>query len=576
AVLGSLAPAFYTRTRLGYYDTDWATLFLPLMISWLMAVWIQPRLRMPKHTTDDEATVRFELQKSIIIVLVVAIGTPWHSFIALYLTSLLWIAAVFVALFGRKDTKGSSFTVLLAIALTVGLGWWGAILAFVILWARHRIPPIFTRKWATRLAQGILLVLLLILTWNQFEGYLATTLSTYAASFVQDLPGTGLNTSFAYPDLVASLRETQTMTISNILKGAGFLLWLGILGVIGYVILLWKKPITFFLLPLLLLGLASTQLGARFAMFAAPVVFLGLFVPLDWGSALVSQKFGWGKRWRGVIAVSGLVVVIPWIYLTYVRVPIESAISKGHAEVLQELNEITEPESLVWTWWDYGYATQYFTGLETFSDGGRNRGEYLFTLGHVFGTSDPSHSAGMVRFATEKDHQPWTVWESWDDAQMRSWLEDLNREEASTSSIPPQYIVLQWDALQFLPWIQYFGSWDFTDEEGQASRVVEVRYPEELDLNTGAFVMEGEGEGFVVTVDILDEHSLQHYAYPENAGGPHLLLDSASSEVLLLDEAAYNSILVQLLISDPTGAGFAEPYELVIDAFPTVRVFRLD
>jgi hypothetical protein len=106
--------------------------------------------------------------------------------------------------------------------------------------------------------------------------------------------------------------------------------------------------------------------------------------------------------------------------------------------------------------------------------------------------------------------------------------------------------------------------------------VVDVRYPEELDLNTGAFVVEGEGEGFVVTVDILDERGLQHYAYPENAGGPHLLLDTASSEVILLDETAYNSVFVQMLISDPGGAEFADPYELVIDGFPTARVFRLD
>jgi dolichyl-diphosphooligosaccharide--protein glycosyltransferase len=576
AVLGSLAPVFYTRTRLGYYDTDWATLFFPLLISWLLAVWIQPRLRMLKHTEDDDSTARFEFQKPIIIVLVVAMGMPWHNFIPLYLTSLLWISVAFVVLFGRKGTRGASFTVLLAIALTVGFGWWGAILTVVILWVRRRIPHIIDRIWATRLTLGILLVLLLYLTWNQFESYLATTLSTYAASLVRDLPGTGTNTSFAYPDLVASLRETQVMTISNILEGAGFLPWLGILGIIGYAILLWKKPITFFLLPLLLLGLAATRLGARFAMFAAPVVFLGLFVPLDWGSALVSKKYGWGKRWRGVIAVSGLVFSIPWVYLTYARVPIESAISKGHAEVLHELGEITEPESLVWTWWDYGYATQYGAGSSTFADGGRNRGEYLFTLGHVFGTADLNHSAGMVRFATENDHLPWTVWETWDPNQMSSWLADLSEDGVGTSTLPPQYLVLQWEALQFLPWIQYFGSWDFNEGGGQRSRVVDVRYPEELDLNTGALVMEGEGEGFVVTVDILDERGLRHYAYPENAGGPHLLLDSASSEVLLLDETAYNSILVQLLISDPGGAGFAEPYELVIDAFPTARVFRLD
>ncbi len=576
AVLGSLAPAFYTRTRLGYYDTDWATSFFPLMISWLMAVWIQPRLRGSMHAEAEELMGPIWLQKPAIIVLVAAIGTPWHNFIPLYLTALLWVAAAFVVLFGSKGTRGDSFLVLFAVGLTVVLGWWGAILALALLWARGRGSHILVQRWATGLSLGMLLILLVSLTWNQMESYLATTLSTYAAALVHDLPGTGSNGSVVYPDLVASLRETQIMSIPNVLEGVGFLPWLGILGIMGYAVLLWKKPITFFLFPLLLLGLASTRLGARFAMFAAPVVFLGLFVPLDWGLGFAVEKFGWKKKWRSVIAVSSLILALIWVYQTYARLPIESAIRKGHAEVLQELGEIAEPESLVWTWWDYGYATQYFTGLNTFSDGGRNRGEYLFTLGRVFGTADLNQSAGMVRFATKKDHQPWTVWETWDEPQMSSWLADLREDEVSTSTYPPQYIVVQWEALQFLPWIQYFGSWDIYEEGGQRSRVVAVMRPEELDLNTGKFMVGGEGEGFVVTVDILDERGLQHYAYPENAGGPHLLLDSASSEVLLLDETAYNSMLVQLLISKSDGAGFADPYELVIDGLPSARVFRLD
>jgi hypothetical protein len=79
-----------------------------------------------------------------------------------------------------------------------------------------------------------------------------------------------------------------------------------------------------------------------------------------------------------------------------------------------------------------------------------------------------------------------------------------------------------------------------------------------------------------VTVDIMDEGGTQHYDYPENAGGPHLLLDAASSQVLLLDETAYQSILVQLLISIPGEITNAEPYVLMIDGFPSTRVFRLE
>ncbi len=547
AVLGSLAPAFYSRTRLGYYDTDWATLFFPLMISWLLAVWVQPRLRFSDHTQANDSSTSFELKKPVLNVLIVAVGTPWHNFIALYLTSLLWIAAVFIVLFGRKGTRGSSLKVLIAIALTVGLGWVGAVSGLVFLWLGDRIEERFDLQWVRRFMMVLLLILLLILTWIQFESYILTTLSTYASWLIRDVSTSRGTSSFAYPELVASLRETQSMTISGILEGIVFNQWLGILGIFGFAVLLWKKPITFFLLPLLLMGLASMRLGARFAMFAAPVVFLGLFVPLNWVLAQVDQRNKRGEKTRGFIAISGLVIGLVWVYQSYVRLPIESVISKGHVEVLRELGDIAEPESLVWTWWDYGYATQYYTRSDTFADGGRNRGEYLFTLGHVFGALDPYHSAGMVRFATEKDHMPWVTWETWDEDQMRSWLEGLSEDDVSTSTLPPQYIILQWEAIHFLPWIQYFGSWDFK-----------------------------EGEGFVVTVDILDEGGLQHYAYPENAGGPHLLLDTGSSGVILLDEMAYNSTLVQLLISDPDESTFTGPYDLVIDGFPSARVFRLE
>jgi hypothetical protein len=159
---------------------------------------------------------------------------------------------------------------------------------------------------------------------------------------------------------------------------------------------------------------------------------------------------------------------------------------------------------------------------------------------------------------------------------METWLDELGNYDDQGSLDLPQYLVVQWEAVPFLPWIQYYGSWNFDEGEGQQSRVVQVVSPEQLDLETGEFMVEGEGTGFVVTVDILDEGGTQHYDYPENAGGPHLLLDAASSQVLLLDERAYESILVQLLISVPGELTNAEPYVLMIDGFPSTRVFRLE
>ena len=44
ATVGSLVPAFYARTRLGFFDTDWATLFFPLMIAFFLGSWLRPQL----------------------------------------------------------------------------------------------------------------------------------------------------------------------------------------------------------------------------------------------------------------------------------------------------------------------------------------------------------------------------------------------------------------------------------------------------------------------------------------------------------------------------------------------------
>jgi hypothetical protein len=99
--------------------------------------------------------------------------------------------------------------------------------------------------------------------------------------------------------------------------------------------------------------------------------------------------------------------------------------------------------------------------------------------------------------------------------------------------------------------------------------------PLELDLETGVFQFDDDQILPVVTIDLLDEADSHHYDYSENGGGPHLLLNYATGEVLLLDESAYRSTLVQFLILPVDRLGDALPFKLLIDEQPFVRVFEL-
>ena len=576
AVLGSLAPTFYTRTRLGFFDTDWATMFFPILISLLLAAWLIPRIHLKNSIRTKELLNRLDPVLPIILILVLAVGVPWHNFIPLYALSILFIALFLIVIFGVEGTRSSSLLLLLLLGITLWLGWVGAVLGLILWFMLIRSKMVFTKSWHRNLLLILLIALLGSLSWSYFEGYIVSTLSTYAREVVSTTSLSFVEKKLDYPLLVSSLRETQTMSLKITLQGMAFLWWIGVLGVLGFLFLLYKRPITILLLPLLLLGFLSIRLGARFTMFASPVIFLGLFVPLDWGMGVIIQKSEWGWKRQSLIGFAGLLAIFIMVFRTYMRLPIETAIGKGHAEVLTKLREEVQPDETIWTWWDFGYATQYFTGLHTFSDGGRNSGEFLVTLGNIFGTSDPNHSAGMIQFATSTDFKPWVEWETWEEDQLEGWFASLGDTYAGNIPDPAHYIIIPWDAITFLPWIQYYGSWDFLKGEGELSRVEQVKRPRQLDLETGEFFLGEDDSGYVLTVDLIGKTGLQHFVYSENIGGPHLLLDTTSSKVFLLDEVAYQSVLVQLLLLPPDATDLELPYELLIDGFPDARVFVLE
>lgn len=575
ALLVTLTPAFYNRTRFGFYDSDWATLFFPLLIAWFLGIWLQARLRKSGQSTHNKLPNFSDHQLAVILILLTAIAVPWHNSIGIYVYSILAIALLLILLWGNSADRTTSFSVLAAVALVVWAGWIGAAVGLGLVWLADHFPTRWLRHRSFRRIEIILIAILIMIAGFYSREYLVNTIAVYMGKIFGQAGSQTSSFRLIFPDLIQSIRETQRINLGKILSGMAFHSLLGVAGIIGYLILLRKIAAAWLLLPLLLLGLGAVRLGIRFTMYGAPVILLGLSAAFEWLIDRIPKK-PWGTSVKiGLVAII-LLAVIPSIYQLVWHNPVGTVVDQAHAEALSNLGEIGDPAGTIWTWWDYGYASQHFSGMNTFADGSHNYGEYLFSLGTVFGSESLDRSAELIRFTAENQYTPWGIWVTWSEDEWKSWLDELGKAVSSSESLPaPAYLVVQWDAIRFLPWIQFYGNWDFAAQQSQPSQVWNIVLPQQLDLNIGIFHYDNGQIAYPISVDIIGDAGVEHHDYPASIGGPHLLVNETSTEVIFLDDSAYHSAFIQLLLLPADQLDKASPFHLLIDNQPFVRIFEL-
>lgn len=567
-IFGSTAPAFFARTRLGYFDTDWATFLFPLLIGLLMALWVQPYLRSPKSPVGAPSRKPRISWQPVLLLIIIPLGSIWHDFISAYALAALWISLLLLILFGKRTEFPRVIPELFALILAAGASWAGSLLgALLIVFHSDFSDQLFNKRSIRLFAFALVLFLMTALTGAQFEDYLAGKVSQYFGRPIGVYPG------ITYPDLGASVREVQSLDLLKTMQGAAFSRWLGFIGLAGFMVALVRHPSILYLAPLLVLGLISPRVGTRFTMYASPALVLGLLAPID---RVISRWIPSDERWHRRSNVIFGILFSMLILLQYRQaslLPVETVLNREHALGLRALSGVAEPDGTAWTWWDYGYATQYFTGMPTFADGGRNTGPYLFVLGRVLGSDNLAASAGLIRYAAAHDFKPWEEWQRWDAAAVDDWFRGSDFTAITTELQSPQYLIVQWEAISYLAWIQNYGSWEFESRSGSTQFFVQRSQPRQLDLEAGLYTDRWGQEHVLASADVFDSSGSQHYEYLDHSGGLHLLIDLDSSDVFLVDSRSYRTNLVQLLLISPEKAAGMDSLELIIDRAPGARVY---
>lgn len=598
-ILVGSSVGFLVRTRLGYLDTDMATLFFPAMLATGLILWLTPLCRPTWIITipQREDDTPLEIHRPRLLLEALGLGLLINLYLWFYgsghpivlsLCGMAMLVGLFLCRAGQRIIFLNAFAIL---SLSWLAGWPGIIFAVGISIAFYRLP-----KWVAHahvcFAVWALLALLMLLC-GQFVNHLFSLMEkiliyarTITALDAYSLP------VLKVPHGMESNREALNIPPDIIIGGMLGHWSYFILGLIGFVWLTWKRPLAILFLPFILLALASVKLGNRFTMYAGLPWGLGL----GCGLSLLMERLKQSRSRRYfVMAVLVLLISFPiWdVARTMSPTPV---LSKTYAETLTELKTRAAPDAELWQWWDYGYAAQYYAERITFGDGsGRQFGFWLYPSALVHATSSPLQARQMMLFMAKTRMEEERILKASKEVNTRTKfplysidpslpfrplkpeeLGDLltrlaNEPRKWPAGMREQYLTLSWDNLPFAGLISHYANWDFSTGQGRSDWIRKVSGKTKIDRAYGVLTAENQDYS-LLSLDILNNMGRSRFTWA-HAQGVRAIANEMTGEIYLMGNRIYSSMMIRMLIDDPQN--FSDHFEIVIDHFPAARSYRV-
>ena len=573
-LLGAILPGFYIRTRLGYWDTDVFTLLGPLTTALCLAAVVR-EVRRPDPAPADALVPAVGALLAGLLCRV--LDLPHQANVSLGLLTLALAVPLLLAL-ARGPALARGLRLLAVFGLAAFPGWqqgaspWRAGLGLVLAILLVLLPRLrsagaqraLRTPWPWLAALAVLV--LAVQAQDSLLEFLRQGLG-YLRPADNGAPADGP----VWPGVTQSIREVLVMDIPDTLARLGGSAWAGGAGLACLPLLFVLRPEALLLLPTLGLGLCSLWLGNRFSMYGGPAVVLGLGVCLDLGLRRV-WPLGRGRETAALALQCGLALtlVLP-LAATYRELPVSPVLDQVHAEALVELGRQAPPGALVWTWWDYGYATQYYARRRTALDGGRHAGREVYPLALALTTPSARQAAQVLRLAASPE-PPWTRGTG---AQARDFLDRLTREDVAGPQTPPQYLVVAWEDLNLARWITFYGRWDLLAGQSRGGEIMRLRRDADIDPERGVVALRHSGE--IVRLGSMEVFTgrdvlRRNYAHTE---GTRLVLNAGRNEAFLLGEQVWRGMLLRLLLDDPGAPDIAPHFRLAVDRFPDARIYEV-
>ncbi|NDV22150.1 STT3 domain-containing protein [Desulfovibrio sp. JC022] len=576
-VYATSVPMFYFRTRLSYYDTDLVTLLFPLLISLLLARWLSWGMRRGWFSFEEQVAKFKPALWQYLIPLsagaLVSYGRLWHGDVFLFGLFALF-ASVFLALFcGSRENRPELLKGLVLFSAAALWGWIGIALALVLIAANQRL-----KAGDVPLLGNIYVYLSLIAALLIFSeaGMQLLFLGQKILSYLKPVAdvATTEQAKIHYPGITQSVIEAQNIEWGVLLQNLTGNTYLSVFGLLGFLFVLYRRPCTLFLLPFAVMSLAAAKLGGRFSMFSGIVIGLGGAYLLYWilDRFLTYRKNNLLCR----IVASGCMVIFLMvsIFPQYQKTAPSTIIYKEHAKALIAASEFAPEDSTFWTWWDWGYATMYFTGRKSFADGGRHGGPLLFPLAFAYTTPSYLQASQFMKYSAAHNGAPYLAWEKMNVDDVQKLIYSMGAKQLGYSSSPKQFIVASWSDVRLAYWLLYYGSFNLATGQGTHPNVSSIGEGFNLDRDNGRIIFHGGGVVPISGYDVAQKGRGEFRVFPD-AVGPFVVINTVASQSYLVDEFTRNSLLLKLLLSNPSDPEVKNNFKLVYDGYPMVRIYEV-
>lgn len=452
-------------------------------------------------------------------------------------------------------------------AFTVGLIW----LSFIV-----------SRDWRRPLVLAVIFALI--------SGLAFKSLGIFGSNYLSDEVSTG---ALIFPQTFNTITELRVVPFLDILDNLTGTVWLGIYGVAGLVLFGLRHPVLAVVYgPASVFALANFLVGNRAIFYSAPMIWFGIafltmiIIRLIWSKA--PEKWHQFTYHRELLS-AGVIVIMLGVHALYAptakfvpNVTFPKEIMRGFAAMKGNL----PADSVIASWWDYGYASQFFNGYATLHDGGAQTTPVTHYVARALLAPTQTEAHHILRFLAADGYAGIRA-----NNQSYEAIESRLRE-GPVNDVPPVFLVLTEQMAGWIGSISTLGLWD--TQKGEPIQLA-ARRPDSflfygknnctagasptqmicnnlpVDLDKGTIdnrpvlrAITKSVDGNIMAGRLFNEDATVALHLAEQTG--------VGSEVLSFHERLAQTTFHKLY---HLGQVDDERFEMVYDDFPHMRIFRL-
>ena len=261
-------------------------------------------------------------------------------------------------------------------------------------------------------------------------------------------------------------------------------------------------------------------------------------------------------------------------------------INRRHADCLTQAQAMTPEKSMLWLWWDWGYAAHHFARRATIADGAQHAGPSLYLPAAVFATDNPRFARQLMRYTESRGNVAGNVFTELDENAAQSLMDRLRSPETALIAGKGRiFIIVSFEMLRLGFWISNFGSWNFVTHKGEGGALSIIPHELSYRLDTGEVRLSENDKAIdAASISVFQETGITHRDYVQewvnshpNATeeekrlflakrrNVHFLFNTVTDEKLAIDERLANSLMVRLLLNNGHDPKLSPYFKLVYD-----------